>query len=138
MTRSVLRLAAALGALALATSCTATTTPTTTSTGATLNETFTALLTPNGALIFPFTETAAGTVTASLSTISPDSGLSLEMDLGTWNGSQCAIVISQNPSVQGSTVTGTANAAGSLCARVADANNTLTAAESITVTVSHF
>jgi len=138
MTRSVSRLAAVCGALALATSCSSTTAPTFFFTDAATTETFTAILTTNGAVIFPFSEGSAGNVTAFLTTISPDAGLTLEMDLGTWNGSQCAIVIAQNPANQGTSVVGTANAAGTLCARVADANNLVVNSESITVTVTHF
>lgn len=137
MTRSVPSLVCALGALALAASCSAAATTPTTNT-VTLTETFTALLTTNGAVVFPFSEGQAGTVTATLTTIAPDSGLTLSMDLGTWNGSTCAIVVTTNPAVQGSSVIGQANAAGTLCARVSDANGIVVNPESITVTVSHF
>lgn len=138
MPRFVSRLAA-LGALSLAISCNpvAPSNPGTSTTP--LTETFTALLTTNGADVFPFTEVNAGTVTATLATISPDSGLSLELDLGTWNGATCALVLTTAPAVQGSTVTGTANAAGNLCVRIADANGIVPSnPENITVSVSHF
>jgi hypothetical protein len=137
MNRSVLGLVAAAGALALATSCNPTA-PTANSTLTPLAESFTALLTTNGADVFPFPEIAAGTVTATLTTIAPDAGLTLSIDLGTWNGSTCAIVVTTNPATEGATVIATANAAGTLCARVSDANGVIVNPESITVTVSHF
>jgi hypothetical protein len=137
MHRSVQCLVTAACALALATSCNPTV-PTTPTTPTPLTETFTALLTTRGAVVFPFSEVTAGTVTATLSTISPDTGLTLSVDLGTWNGANCTIVVTTNPAVQGASVTAMANAAGSLCARVSDASGVITGTESITVTVSHF
>jgi len=136
MHRSALGLAAA-GALALATSCNPTA-PTVPTTPTPLTETFTAIMTPHGANVFPFPEAGAGTVTATLSTISPDTGLTLSMDLGTWNGSTCAIVVTTDPAIQGATTTATANAAGNLCVRVSDAHGVITTTEAITITVTHF
>lgn len=138
MPRSVLRVVAVLSALALATSCNPTL-PTTPTTPIPLTETFTAVLTTNGVVIFPFNEATAGTVTAELTTISPDAGLTLAIDLGTWNGANCTIVVTTNPAVQGAQVTAQANAAGSLCAVVADANSVVPSyTENVTVTVMHF
>jgi hypothetical protein len=137
MPRSVQSLVTAVCALALATSCNPTL-PTTPTTPTPLTEAFTALLTTNGAVVFPFAEVTAGTVTATLTTISPDAGLTLSVDLGTWNGANCTIVVTTNPAVQGASVTAMANGAGSLCARVSDANGAVTSTESVTVTVMHF
>ena len=137
MPRSVQSLVTVVCALALATSCNPTV-PTTPTTPTPLTESFTALLTTNGALVFPFTEATAGAVTATLTTISPDAGLTLSVDLGTWNGANCTIVVTTNPAVQGASVTAMANAAGSLCARVSDANGVVTSNESVTLTVTHF
>jgi hypothetical protein len=137
MPRSVQSLVTAVCALALATSCNPTV-PTEPTSPTPLTETFTALLTPNGALVFPFTEVTAGTVTGTLTTISPDAGLTLSIDLGTWNGANCTIVVTTNPAVQGASVTAMANSAGSLCARISDANGVVVNSESVTLTVTHF
>lgn len=136
-TRSWAGLAAAAGALALATSCNPTA-PSVAATPTPLTDTFTAILTPRGADVFPFPVAGAGTVTATLSTISPDSGLSLSIDLGTWNGSTCAVQFTTNPAAQGASITATANAAGNLCVRATDANGVITTSEAITITVTHF
>jgi hypothetical protein len=137
MPRSVQSLVTAVCALALATSCNPTV-PTTPTSPTPLTETFTAFLTTNGALVFPFSEVTAGAVTATLSIISPDSGLTLAVDLGTWNGANCTIVVTTNPAIQGASVTAMANAAGSLCARVSDASGVVVNPESVTLTVTHF
>ena len=137
MPRSVQRLVTAACALAFATSCNPTV-PTTPTTPTPLTETFTALLTTNGAVVWPFTEVTAGAVTSTLTTISPDSGLTLSIDLGTWNGANCTIVVTTNPAIQGASVTAQANSAGSLCARVSDANGVVVNTESVTLTVTHF
>jgi hypothetical protein len=113
-----------------------TTTPTSTA-ATTYTETFSALLSPAGALIFPFQTNTAGTVTASLTTISPDTGLTLGISLGVWDGTTCAIVIDDPTAAQAATLTGAVAAAGALCVRVYDSGGVLTQNESILVTVTH-
>lgn len=98
-----------------------TTTPTTpTATTPTTTETFEGDLNPNGAKTFPFTTQAAGTVTATLTSLSPDSTLTIGMSLGTWNGSACQIVLANDNAIQGAVITGTVSSTGSLCVRVYD------------------
>ncbi len=111
------------------------TTPTA-STPATTTDTFNGTLTPNGAKTFSFNVQTAGTLTATLTTVSPDSTTSIGLALGTWNGAACQIVIANDSAVQGVTVTGSAGGAGSLCVRVFDVGN-LTANEDFVVTVIH-
>jgi len=137
MRRSVSSYAAAFSALALASAC-GDTVPTTPAAPTPIVDAHTQNLIPNGSVIFPFTEVTAGQVVAALTTISPDSGLTLELDLGTWDGAACTPVVFANPAVQGSTASATANAGGQLCVRVSDVHNVLTTTESITVTISHF
>jgi hypothetical protein len=137
MRRSVPRFVAALSTLALAGAC-GNTVPTVASTPTAIVDTQTQVLGPNGAIIFPFTEVQAGQVIATLTTVAPDSGLTLELDIGTWDGSACALVVTANPAVQGTSATATANGSGLLCARVSDPHSVVTTSESITVTISHF
>lgn len=130
-------LAAAAGALVLATSCNPTA-PSVPATATPLTETFTATVVPHGANVFPFPVAGAGSVTATLSTISPDSGLTLALNLGTWNGATCAVQFTTNPAAQGASVTANANAAGNLCVQVTDSNGAIKDHEDITITVTHF
>jgi hypothetical protein len=131
---------AAVATLAAAAACSNPTTPTQTPTTppSSLTETFSQTLGPNGAVVFPFNATGAGAVTASLSTISPDSTLNLSIDLGTWNGATCNIQFTTQPATQGAVVSATATSAGSLCARVSDPSSVIVSGESIIVTVTHF
>ncbi len=131
---------AAVATLAATAACSNPTTTTTTPTvpSVSLTETFSQTLGPNGAIVFPFNATGAGAVTASLSTISPDSTLNLSIDLGTWNGSTCNIQFTTQPATQGAAVGATATAAGSLCVRVSDPSGVVPSSESIIVTVTHF
>jgi hypothetical protein len=129
----LLVVAVALGFWACANNSTTTspTSPTTTTT-----ETFEGTLNPNGAKTFPFTVLAAGTVTATLTTVSPDASVAIGLALGTWNGAACQIVLANDSATQGTVVTGSASAAGNLCTRVYDVGN-LTDVASFVVTVVH-
>jgi hypothetical protein len=133
-TRSkLLVVAVALGFWACANNST-TTTPTSPTT--TTTETFEGTLNPNGARTFPFTTQTAGAVTATLTTVSPDATVAIGLALGTWNGAACQIVLANDSAIQGTVVTGSASAAGSLCTRVYDVGN-LTDVASFVVTVVH-
>jgi hypothetical protein len=127
----LLVVAVALGFWACANNST-TTSPTSPAT----TETFEGTLNPNGAKTFPFTVLAAGTVTATLTTVSPDASVAIGLALGTWNGAACQIVLANDSATQGTVVTGSASAAGNLCTRVYDVGN-LTDVASFVVTVVH-
>lgn len=144
MSRSRFRTAGftvALAAALAAAACSDNTVTTPTTTGATITETFTGTLTPNGAIPFPFVATVSGTITATLTTVSPDTTLPIGFALGTWNSSSnpnvCQITLSNDRAVQGTTITGQASGNGSFCARVFDAAGNVTQPESIGVTVVH-
>jgi uncharacterized protein YceK len=115
------------------------TTPTTTTTTATVTETFNGTLNRNGGVTFPFTATAGGTVTVTLTTLTPTSTLVIGLSLGTWTGSACQAVVTNDSATQASTVTGTVSAAAALCARVYDTAANVTAAQpqDFTVTIVH-
>ena len=81
-------------------------------------EVFSGTLTRNGAATHTFTSQAGGTVTASLTSISPDAVVGLS--LGTWNGLACQVVIANDAAVLNTVVTGTVSAIGNLCVRVYD------------------
>ena len=88
----------------------------------TVTESFTGTLTVNGATSHPFsvTSTGGGSVTATLKTVGPDSSAVVGIGLGTWNGTACQIVITNDRAVQTSSLLGTATSTGSLCVRLFD------------------
>lgn len=114
---------------------TPTTTPTTPTTPNTTTETFTGTLNMNGAVTFPFVAGAAGTVTATLTTVAPDSSIAIGLSLGSWTGSACQISIANDSATQTTAVPGTVSAPASLCVRVYDTGK-VTAAQPVTFTVT--
>ena len=82
-------------------------------------ETFAGTLSINGGVTFSFTSNR-GAVTATLSTVAPDSTVVLGMSLGVWNGITCAATLPNDQAVQGSTIYGTVNTTGALCVRLYD------------------
>lgn len=96
------------------------TTPTTTVT--TVTDTFTGTLTRNGATSHPFpvVSTAGGDVTASLKAVTPDAEAVVGMSLGTWNGTACQAVISNDRATVSTAILGRATSTGTLCVRVFD------------------
>lgn len=114
------------------------TTPTNPSAPTTVTETFSGTVNQNGAVTHTFTTTTSGTVTATLTTLGPDSTFVIGMSLGTWNGATCQIVLANDQSTQGTVITGGVSALGSLCVRAYDVGN-ITAATPFTyqITVVH-
>ena len=92
-------------------------TPTTTTVSVT--DTFNGTLNQNGGSSYPFTVTAAGSVTVSLVALNGDAA-KVGVSIGTWNGTACTIVIANDAAVAGTNVLGASTSAGSLCVRVYD------------------
>ena len=113
-----------------------TTTPTTPTTPTSVTETFSGTVTKNGAVTHTFTSSAAGTVQATLTSLSPDSSIAIGLSLGTWNGATCAIVLANDKAILTSVVTGTVSAVGALCVRLYDVGN-LSGPASYEVLVTH-
>jgi hypothetical protein len=107
-----------------------------TDTAPTFTETFTGVLSRNGAVSFPFTVAAAGTATGTLTTILPDNTVPLGFAMGTWTGTNCVLVISNDNAIEFSQVVGSVGGAGILCLRVYDIGR-INAATTFTVTVVH-
>ena len=130
---AVLALAAALTAAACGNdSITTPTTPTT----PTVTDTFNGTLTPNGGLTHTFITARSGSITATLTSLGPDSGLTVGLLLGTWNGNACGVQLAKDNAVQGSFINGAASAAGSLCVRIYDVGQ-LTGPVDYQITVLH-
>ena len=83
-------------------------------------ETFSATLNRNDAETHPFTVTGTGSVTAMLSRVEPDNTVPVGLSLGTWNGTACEIVLANDKTTEGNTVTAVVSGAGRLCVRVYD------------------
>jgi hypothetical protein len=103
----------------------------------TVTESFAGSLTPSGAVTYFFTTTAAGPLTATILTLTPDGSTSLGLALGTWNGATCQTTIANDRAGQGTTVTGNVSGAGSVCVRIYDANGVVPATEQFEIVVVH-
>ena len=121
MTRSLTRMALAVTvSVLLAWACDNTTTPINPDNPTTpdyTTVTFEGTLNVNGAASYGF-GTLSGTVTATLTSLGPDSTLAVGLALGTWSGAVCNVIISNNNAVQGTILTGTAGTIGTLCVGV--------------------
>lgn len=102
-----------------------------------INEAFTGTLTVNGARTFPFGVQQTGAITATLTTLAPDSTVTVGLSLGTWNGIACQVIIAKDDAVLNSAVTGNATGTGNFCVRVFDAGK-LPSPTDFTVTVAHY
>jgi hypothetical protein len=128
-------------ALVLLTAACSSSTPTTTTptptTPTSITDTFAGTLTKNGGQQYPFAVPAAGTVTATLVSISPDTATVLGLALGTWNGTSCALLLTDDNATQGTVITGNVSAAGNLCVRVYDSQGSVVNPETYTVNANH-
>ena len=116
------------------------TTPTSTDTViSSTTETYTGTLQRNGGLTYTFNNTSAGTLTASLTSVDPDTTTSIGLAIGTWSASQgaCQIILANDSAFEGATVVGTTTASASLCVRIYDAKGELNTPIAFTITVNH-
>jgi hypothetical protein len=102
-------------------------TPTSPTPPVTVTETFSGSINRNGIAIHNFTTQASGTVTATLTTLAPDSELLVGFSLGTWNGTSCQLVITKTDAKQTTVLTGGVSALGSLCVVINDVGNIVNA-----------
>lgn len=88
-----------------------------------VTETFSGTVTRNGATSHPFAINSAGggDVTAVLRVVTPDNTAIVGMSLGTWNGTACQAIISNDRATAPTTLFGRATSAGLLCVRIYDA-----------------
>ena len=139
MRSSLTRALAALLLVATAVACDdpGPTTPTDTTPVATnFTETFSGVLSRNGALTFPFEATAKGTATATLAAVSPDNTVPLGFAMGTWNGNSCQSIISNDNALEFTQIVGSIGSAGKLCLRVYDVGR-VTSTAKFTLNVVH-
>jgi hypothetical protein len=102
-----------------------------------VTETFSGSLTINGAATHTFSTLATGTVTATLMSLGENPPSQVGLSLGTWAGSTCSLVLTNDKAVVTSVVTGTVTTlAGSLCVRIYDVGS-LTASVPYEIKVDH-
>ena len=86
-----------------------------------VSESFAGELNRNGAVTHPFLAGSSGTIVATLDALGPEGVVtSIGLLLGTWNGTACQSVISNDTAAQGASVIGAASIASNLCVRVYD------------------
>lgn len=101
----------------------------------TVTETYSGTLNRNGAVTFPFAVGAAGTATATLAGLTPNT-VAVGFTMGTWNGVACASVIANDNATEFAQIVGSAGSAGNLCLRIHDVGR-LSAPLTFTITVKH-
>ena len=95
-------------------------------------------LTPFSVRVHQFQVQAPGTVSATLTEITPPETV-VGLDLGTWTGSACQVTVSRPNNPQGGAVIGTATTVATLCVRIYDVSDAgLPATVPYKITVSHF
>jgi len=102
-------------------------------------ESFSDVLSLNGAAVFPFVVTGPSQMTAQLVSLTPNQEKIIGMSLGTWNGSICQIVLDNPATKQGDVVQGATQliGAGNFCLRVYDPNGSIDPAQLYVVIVTH-
>ncbi len=137
MFRPTLRALPLVFVLAAAPGCgddtpTAPTTPTVPS----VTDTFSGTLNVNGAAVHTFTTAGPGTMSATLTAVGPDSETVMGLALGEWNGSSCALIVSNVNATTASVVFGTVTRIGTLCVHVHDVGH-FTASTTYELSVTH-
>jgi hypothetical protein len=111
-------------------------TPTTPTPSPTTTDTFSGVVTRNGAQTHTFSTQASGQVKARLKFLVPDSTVKMGFALGTWNGSSCQLVIAKTDAVESTEIIGAVSALGSLCVYIHDVGN-LTQSTEYQIEVEH-
>jgi len=100
-------------------------------------ETFNGTLVPGGSVIFPFTATATGAVSATLTTMSPQTTITVGFGIGQPSSGACLLLTGAYSETEkvGVSITDTI-ASGSYCVEVYDIGN-VSASNAFTITVTH-
>jgi hypothetical protein len=102
-----------------------------------VTETFTGTVNINGAATHTFFTTATGQVTATLTSLGDDPPAQIGISLGTYAGSTCSLVLTNDKAVVTSVVSGVVTTlGGSLCVRIYDVGS-LTASVPYEIKVDH-
>jgi hypothetical protein len=91
---------------------------------ATITDVFSGSIVQLGSAAFPFTVTATGSVQVSLTAVAPLTTLALGVDIGSWDGTTCAVGIAKNDHAKsGATALSGTATAGTYCVQVSDSGN---------------
>jgi hypothetical protein len=137
MVRSLFVLPAVALAIAAAGCGSSTATPAPTTPPVQLTETFFGTITTNGAVTTPFVANKSGEVDVQVVSLTPEDTPKVGIQLGTWNGTACALGIVRTDVGVSATVIGNATAAGTLCVTVFDSGFVLQPTD-YAVQVTHF
>ena len=137
--RSIARTLLIVAVATMAGGCDDDPTPTEPTSPTIVTETFNGTLTINGAQTHPFTTQDRGSLTATLTTLGVESGVTVGLSLGIFSPStnQCQIVVDNVAALQGTRLTGEVSSAGNYCLRIYDASARLTASANYTITLDH-
>jgi hypothetical protein len=102
-----------------------------------VTETFSGSVALNSGTTFPFSVSTAGAVTATFKSMSPDTGATMGLALGVWNGASCNVIIANDNAKVATTVAGQSSASGNLCVRAYDLGR-LTAPQLVEISITHF
>ena len=103
----------------------------------TVTETFTGSVNINGGSTHTFFTSATGTVTATLTSLGETPPANVGLSLGTYAGSTCSLVLTNDKAVVTSIVSGTVTTlGGSLCVRIYDVGS-LTGSVPYEIRVEH-
>jgi hypothetical protein len=102
----------------------------------TVTDTFSGTINRNGAATHRFTTASAGTLSATLTELSPDPDLVVGFSVGLWNGSACNLIIARDEAVKATVIYGNVNATGELCVRIHDVGRIADTTD-YTITVVH-
>ncbi|HET9264766.1 MAG TPA: hypothetical protein VFO14_17075 [Vicinamibacterales bacterium] len=86
----------------------------------TVTETYTGTVARNGSQIHSFISNAHGAVTATLTAVEPTGSPAIGFSMGTWDGTICSAVLTNNNATVTSQLTGTIVGISSLCIRLFD------------------
>lgn len=86
----------------------------------TVTETYTGTVARNGSQIHSFISNARGTVTATLTAVEPTGSPAIGFSMGTWDGTICTAVLTNNSATVATQLTGDIVGISSLCIRLFD------------------
>ena len=107
---------------------------------------FTGTLTKNGGITQPFVVTQAGKAELTINALADDSGpapigpdgtIRVGMALGTWNGTVCQLILTNDNAFVATIITAAVTQAGPLCARIYDAQGKLTSPVTFEIKITH-
>jgi hypothetical protein len=135
---SIVRMLLLVALATVVSGCDEETTPTTPTPPTMVTETFNGTLTINGAQTHSFTTQSAGNLTATITTLAVESGVSVGISLGIFTPSTntCQVVVDNGAASQTTRITGQVSSSGSYCVRIYDAGR-LTASANYTIQLEH-